>query len=74
MIKVYSKPNCMQCKFAKNKMDDLEIPFEEFDVTSSEEHLEEAKATGFTAMPIIILENGDVISGFQPDKLEALAE
>ena len=55
-------------------MKDLEIPYEEFDITTSEESYAEAKATGFTAMPIIILENGDVISGFQPDKLEALAE
>lgn len=74
MIKVYSKPDCMQCKFAKNKMNDLGVPFEEFDITASEEHYAEAKATGFTSMPITILENGEIISGFQPSKLESLVE
>lgn len=74
MIKLFSKPNCVQCKFSKNKLGELGVPFEEFDVTESEEDMAEAVATGFTSMPIIILEDGGIISGFKPAELEALAE
>lgn len=38
----------------------------------SERYLEQAKATGYTSMPIVVL-NGEVVaSGFQPDKLNGL--
>lgn len=74
MIKLFSKPDCVQCKFSKNKLDELGVPFEEFDVTESEENMAEAIATGYTSMPIIILEDGGIISGFKPAELEALAE
>lgn len=68
---VYSKPNCSACKRTKLLLHALEVPYEERDVLERETYLQEAQATGFSALPILIA-GEEVISGFRPDKLEEL--
>lgn len=72
MVKVYSKDNCMQCKMTKRWLKEHNIDFEEANVSSDENAMAEARATGYTSMPIVM--QGDVVlaSGFQPTNLAKL--
>lgn len=68
MIKVYSKPNCMQCSFAKKYLDDKGVKYEEIDVFKDEESLAMLRDKGFSQMPVVSM-NGDFHTGFRPDLL-----
>ena len=71
MIKLYSKPNCMQCLFTKQFLENNNIEYETIDVSVDEKSLEYVKSLGFSAMPVV--ENGeDKWFGFRPEKLEGL--
>lgn len=72
MIKVYSKPNCMQCEFTKKFLKENGLQFEVRDVTESEKFKEEAFETGFTSLPIVIADGHKPFAGFRPDMLEKL--
>lgn len=72
MIKVYSKPNCMQCEFTKKFLKENGLEFEVRDVTESEKFKEEAFKTGFTSLPIVIADGHAPFAGFRPDVLEKL--
>ena len=68
MIKVYSKPNCMQCSFAKKYLDDKGVKFEEIDVFEDAEALAMLRDKGFSQMPVVDV-NGEFHTGFQPNVL-----
>lgn len=69
---LYTKNNCAQCKMTKLHLTNLDIGYTERNVETNERYMEQAKATGYTSMPIVVL-NGEVVaSGFQPDKLNGL--
>ena len=67
-IKVYSKPNCMQCSFAKKYLDDKGVKFEEIDVFQDAEALAMLRDKGFSQMPVVDV-NGEFHTGFQPNVL-----
>lgn len=73
MIKVYTKPNCQQCNFTKIFIKDNEIEAEFIDVTKDEQALAEAKALGYSAMPVVYVNENTHWFGFRPDDLEKLA-
>ena len=68
MIKVYSKPNCMSCNFAKKYLDDKGVKFEEIDVFKNAEALAMLRDKGFSQMPVVDVD-GDFHTGFQPNIL-----
>lgn len=72
MIKVYSKPNCMQCKYTKIWLDEHNIEYVELDVEKNEEYLQEMKGLGFNSLPLIVIDGQEPFTGFKIDKLEAL--
>ena len=77
MIKVYSKPDCMQCKMTKKFLSDHDVPFEEINVEENEEALEIIKEKGFKTLPVVITSNKGFVfefDGFQMDFLEGLVE
>ena len=68
MIKVYSKPNCMQCSFAKKYLDDKGVKYEEIDVINDKEALAMLRDKGFSEMPVVDV-NGEFHTGFRPEVL-----
>lgn len=72
MIKVYSKPGCVQCEFTKKFLVQHELPFEEKNVMESKEALEEMRATGFTSLPVVVIDGKEPFFGFRPDILTTL--
>ena len=74
MIKVYSKPGCVQCEFTKKFLVQHELPFEEKNVMESNEALEEMRATGFTSLPVVVIDGKEPFFGFRPDILTTLID
>ena len=73
MIKVYTKPNCHQCNFTKNFINDNKIEAEFIDVTQDENALSYIKDLGYNAMPVVYVDEQTHWFGFRPDELEKLA-
>ena len=74
MIKVYTKPNCQQCNFTKNFINDNGIEAEFIDVTQDERALAEMKALGYTNLPVVYVDETNHWFGFSPDELEKLCK
>ena len=68
MITIYSKPNCMQCNFAKKYLQDKDVKFEEINVFEDAEALAMLRDKGFSQMPVVDV-NGEFHTGFRPDVL-----
>lgn len=68
MIKVFSKPNCMSCEFAKKYLSDKGIKFKEIDVFKDAEALAMLRDKGFSQMPVVSIE-GEFHTGFRPEIL-----
>lgn len=71
MTRVFSLPNCVQCKFTKDKMDALGIDYEEVDMSQNPLALDEARSLGYQSAPVVITET-DHWSGFRIDKIKSL--
>ena len=73
-ITVYTKNQCVQCQMSKNILTDLAISYTEKNVDTNEKFMDEAKATGYKSMPIILKDGQVIASGFMPDVLNQLGE
>ncbi len=71
MVKVLSKPSCVQCTATYRKLDERGIEYEVTDITKDPEALELAKSLGHMSAPVVITDS-DHWSGFRPDKIDAL--
>lgn len=71
MVKVYSKADCVQCRFTQQWLMDNDIVFEEVDVETQVGAIDEVRALGYASLPVVV--NGvEHWYGFNPDKLEEL--
>ena len=74
MITVYSRQNCMPCKFTKEFLTAHNIPFKNVDVDEEPEVLETLKQHGLFGLPVVTMNHSFdfAFCGFQPDKLNDL--
>lgn len=72
MTTVYTKPNCVQCDATKRMMDKLGVHYETVDIVDNPAELDKLIEMGYKAAPVVVTEN-DSWSGFNPDKITALA-
>ena len=68
MIKIYSKPNCVKCTYAKKYLTDKNVEFQEIDVFENAEALQMLRDAGYSEMPVVDIE-GERHTGFRPDIL-----
>ena len=73
MIKVFSKPNCMSCEFAKKYLGDKGVEFKEIDVFKDAEALAMLRDAGYSQMPVVDI-GGEKHTGFRPDLLAKAGE
>lgn len=72
---VYTKPRCTQCDRTKALLNKFGVEYEEVDVTTSQIALARIKDDwGFTQAPVIEVQDFDVWSGFNPDKIREAAK
>lgn len=70
MIVIYGKPNCMACDQTKKWLERNSL---EFDYQQLEDHpdvVAEVKASGYTAAPICVTDQGDWWAGMNLGKLK----
>lgn len=74
LVRVYSKPACVQCTLTKRLLDSLNVPYVEEDITEPQ-NIAAAKELGFLAAPVVAAGESadDMWSGFQPERIKALA-
>lgn len=72
-VTIYSKPDCMQCKFTKELLDDWNYPYTEINVYEDEAALHYVKEElGFQSLPVVEIEGEVPYFGFRPDRLNPL--
>ena len=73
VVTVYGKPNCVQCNFTKQYLDNHGIEYREIDVTQDEEAYNELKMNGYQSVPVTAVGTLDNSwSGFRPERLAEL--
>lgn len=74
-VRVYSKPACPACTLTKRLLTSLGVPYIEEDAADPQ-NLAALKELGFLAAPVVCagVSNDDMWSGFQPDRIKALAK
>lgn len=74
IVKVYTKPACMQCEMTKTVLKAKGIEFELVDVTINEAALEYVtEELGYSAAPVVVVDDQLHWAGFQPDRIAQLA-
>ena len=71
MVTVFSKNNCMQCNMVKKWLADKAVQFKEINIDDEPQYIEQIKAMGFMAAPIIVKDEVS-FSGFLPAELAKL--
>lgn len=73
MTEVVTQANCPPCTITIRHLEKHNIPYRTTDVTElSEEELDNYKSMGLLSTPIVKTAK-EIWSGFQPDKIKALA-
>lgn len=71
-ITVYSKPACVACNSTYRKMDKEGVIYDKIDISEDEQAYEFVKSLGYAQAPVVVTDD-EHWSGFQPDKITALA-
>ena len=75
MVTVYSKPACIQCTMTYRVLDKAGVTYTIVDVTENAAALEYvSEDLGYSAAPIVVVDEHDHWSGFRPDLIAALAQ
>jgi glutaredoxin 3 len=71
-IKVYSTPTCPWCIRVKQFLNESNIPFENYDVSSDQKKADEmVQKSGQMGVPVVDIE-GEIIVGFDREKIKQL--
>ncbi|PKR86503.1 glutaredoxin domain-containing protein [Heyndrickxia camelliae] len=73
-VTVYTKNGCPQCDMTKVVLNGEGIEFETFNVEEDENAFDYVVNTlNLRQMPVVVVEGQEPFTGFQPDKLKAIA-
>lgn len=72
-VSVYTTPGCVQCDATKRALNKYGIPFSEIDLNADEEARGSLTEAGWRRAPVVETSQGEMWSGFRPDKIRALA-
>lgn len=72
-VTVYTKPSCVQCDATKRHLDKLGIEYSTVDITVDLEAFDMIVEKGFKAAPVVIADDS-AWAGYQPDKIDGLAQ
>jgi glutaredoxin-like protein NrdH len=73
-VKIYTKPNCVQCTATKRAFDRLELPYELVDITDNEQAHQRLTSLGYQTLPVVISPSAaHQWSGYRPDRIAGLA-
>ena len=70
-IEIYTSDTCIQCKKAKEYLQNNNIEFVEYNISSNEEFRRELIKKGYLSVPIIVVDNQDIL-GFDINRIKQL--
>lgn len=73
-VKIFTKDNCSQCHASKMLMKDLGIVFDEVNISHDKDALNYLKSMGIRQAPYIETVQEGSWSGFQENRIRALAK
>lgn len=69
-VTIYSTPTCHFCHMAKDYFKEKGVEFEDFDVSKDlEKRKEMLEKSGQMGVPVIIIDNKDIIVGFNKPQI-----
>ena len=75
MVTVYSKQACIQCTMTYRALDKAGVTYTVVDVTENVAALEYvSEYLGYTAAPIVVVDEHNHWAGFRPDRIAALVQ
>ena len=64
-VEIYSTPNCHFCQMAKEYFAEQGVEYTNYDVaTDAEKRMEMVEKTGQMGVPVIVIDDMDIIVGF----------
>ena len=69
MITVYTRDNCVQCNRTKAALKKRDLEY--LEIETDEETADSFREQGYLSLPIVVA-NGEVWTGFRPDKIKAI--
>ncbi len=70
-VVVFTSDTCGYCHMAKDYLNEINVEFEERNVSSDKEARKELMSKGFMGVPVIYVDE-EVIQGFDKNKLDEL--
>lgn len=70
-VEIYTSDTCIQCKKAKEYLQNNNIEFVEYNISSNEEFRRELIKKGYLSVPIIVVDNQDIL-GFDINRIKQL--
>ncbi|MDO5027909.1 MAG: glutaredoxin family protein [Bacillota bacterium] len=70
---VYSSSTCPYCTLAKDYLNEKGVEFEERNISTSREAREELMAKGHTGVPVVIIDNEEIV-GFDKARIDSLLD
>lgn len=71
---IYTKDTCPACEATKKFLDNNNIKYIENNIDEKDSYREELLEHGYSSVPVIFLENGETILGFDLQKLQKLTK
>lgn len=72
-ITIYTSSTCPYCTLAKDYLNEKGVEYEERNISTSREAREELMAKGHTGVPVVIIENEEIV-GFDKARIDALLD
>lgn len=69
MITVYTRDNCVQCNRTKAALKKRDLEY--LEIETDEETADSFREQGYLSLPIVVA-NGEVWTGFRPDKIKEI--
>lgn len=76
-ITVYSKPECVQCKYTKQKLDEKHLEYTELDISQDAEARKVVEDSGNHQMPMVVVKRKGSVTvwhGFHIDQIKGLSK
>lgn len=70
-IEIYTSDTCVQCKKAKEYLQNNNLEFIEYNISSNQEYKRELIKKGYLSVPVIVVDGQDIL-GFDLNRIKQL--
>ena len=70
-VEIYTSDTCIQCKKAKEYLQNNNIEFVEYNISSNQDYKRELIKKGYLSVPVIVVDGQDIL-GFDLSRIKQL--